>query len=244
MSDNPDAYKVLQVDPEADPEVIQAAYRRLAQKYHPDLAGEPNTEAGREAMSRMVAINIAWALLRDPARRAELDRERASHAGAGESGGEASGRDRPTHSGGSAPDSHHGDVGSSGGDPNRADAGANQSSWSARMSSSRHGAAGSGGARPTDTAGAAGGAASSGSGTAHAAATGGRPSGSVLNFGRYSGWSIGQIANVDPGYIEWLLRAPIGRPYVDEVDVLLRKLGRITDPAAAQKERRGLFRRR
>ena len=31
-----DPYKVLQVDPEAEDEVIQAAYRRLAQKYHPD----------------------------------------------------------------------------------------------------------------------------------------------------------------------------------------------------------------
>ena len=28
-----DPYKVLQVDPEAEDEVVQAAYRRLAQKY-------------------------------------------------------------------------------------------------------------------------------------------------------------------------------------------------------------------
>ncbi|HUZ87547.1 MAG TPA: DnaJ domain-containing protein, partial [Candidatus Baltobacterales bacterium] len=27
---------MLQVDPSADPEVIEAAYRRLALKYHPD----------------------------------------------------------------------------------------------------------------------------------------------------------------------------------------------------------------
>ena len=36
VTDTVDAYKVLQVDPEAEDEVIQAAYRRLAQKYHPD----------------------------------------------------------------------------------------------------------------------------------------------------------------------------------------------------------------
>src|SRR3954454_4366912 len=60
-------YKVLQVDPEAEDEVIQAAYRRLAQKYHPDIAGP-------EAASRMTAINAAWELLRDPARRAAHDR--------------------------------------------------------------------------------------------------------------------------------------------------------------------------
>ena len=29
-------YKILQIDPSAEPEVVQAAYRRLAQKYHPD----------------------------------------------------------------------------------------------------------------------------------------------------------------------------------------------------------------
>ena len=33
-----DPYKILQVDSEAEDEVIQAAYRRLARKYHPDLA--------------------------------------------------------------------------------------------------------------------------------------------------------------------------------------------------------------
>jgi DnaJ-class molecular chaperone len=38
MTDGPDPYKVLQVDSEAEDEVIQAAYRRLAQKYHPDVA--------------------------------------------------------------------------------------------------------------------------------------------------------------------------------------------------------------
>src|SRR3712207_8591796 len=31
-----DHYKVLQVDPEAEPDVIQAAYRALARKYHPE----------------------------------------------------------------------------------------------------------------------------------------------------------------------------------------------------------------
>src|SRR4051794_20891893 len=71
MADAPDPYKVLQVDSEADPEVIQAAYRRLAQKYHPDLASDA------EAARRMVAINEAWSILRDPESRAALDRRRA-----------------------------------------------------------------------------------------------------------------------------------------------------------------------
>src|SRR6266571_2227267 len=54
-----DPYKVLQVDPEAEDEVVQAAYRRLAQKYHPDVAGP-------DAAARMTSINAAWELLRDP----------------------------------------------------------------------------------------------------------------------------------------------------------------------------------
>src|SRR3954454_20949623 len=78
MPDKPiDAYKVLQVDPEAEDEVIQAAYRRLAQKYHPDVA------AGPEASGRMSAINAAWEVLRDPTRRAAHDLARrvaARHA--------------------------------------------------------------------------------------------------------------------------------------------------------------------
>src|SRR6476620_399677 len=70
-----DPYKVLQVDPEAEDEVIQAAYRRLAQKYHPDVAGP-------DGSARMASINAAWELLRDPASRAAVDRERriARHA--------------------------------------------------------------------------------------------------------------------------------------------------------------------
>ena len=32
-----DYYKILQVAPDASPEVIQMAYKALAKKYHPDL---------------------------------------------------------------------------------------------------------------------------------------------------------------------------------------------------------------
>ena len=46
----------------------------------------------------------------------------------------------------------------------------------------------------------------------------GRPSGTVLNFGRYAGWSLGEVARTDLEYIEWLDRVPIGRNYRQEVD--------------------------
>lgn len=64
-------YKVLQVDSEADPEVIDAAYRRLASKYHPDKDPSP------AATERMKQINAAYEVLKDAERRAEHDEERA-----------------------------------------------------------------------------------------------------------------------------------------------------------------------
>ena len=49
----------------------------------------------------------------------------------------------------------------------------------------------------------------------------GRPSGSVLDFGRYAGWSLGQVAIADPVYLEWLARTPIGRSFNREIGALL-----------------------
>jgi molecular chaperone DnaJ len=63
----PDLYLVLQVVPFAEPEVVQAAYRTLARKYHPDAGGDG---------SRMTALNRAWEVLGDRERRAAYDRER------------------------------------------------------------------------------------------------------------------------------------------------------------------------
>lgn len=60
-----DYYAILQVDPKAEPEVIQAAYRRLAAKYHPDAGGDEE---------RMKRINEAWDVLGDPQRRRAYDR--------------------------------------------------------------------------------------------------------------------------------------------------------------------------
>src|SRR6185503_18133473 len=76
MPDAINPYKILQVDPEAEDEVITAAYRRLARKYHPDLAARP------DAPARMAAINAAWELIGDPAKRLIYDRmRRAASAG-------------------------------------------------------------------------------------------------------------------------------------------------------------------
>jgi len=64
-------YKILQVDQEASPEVIEAAFRRLAKMYHPDVS------SGRDAVERMAALNTAHDLLEDPVSRRVIDRDLA-----------------------------------------------------------------------------------------------------------------------------------------------------------------------
>lgn len=58
-------YKVLQVDSEAEAEVVKAAYRALSRKYHPD-GTHPSTE-------RMKRLNDAYAVLSDPQTRARYN---------------------------------------------------------------------------------------------------------------------------------------------------------------------------
>jgi len=53
------------------------------------------------------------------------------------------------------------------------------------------------------------------------AAAGSAPAGSygtVLEFGRYAGWSIPEVAVRDPDYLEWLIRTPNGRRYRTEIE--------------------------
>ena len=49
----------------------------------------------------------------------------------------------------------------------------------------------------------------------------GWPSGSVVPFGRYMCWSVGEIARVDPGYLQWLAERPEGRPFLTEIEAVL-----------------------
>lgn len=147
----PDLYRVLQVDPAADSDVIQAAYRVLARKQHPDHTGD---EEG------MKTLNAAWEVLRDENRRGRYDRERgeASQAAAAAAG-------VPVPQGPSntlVPD--------------------------------------------------------------HAGPPPGQPYGPVVTFGRYEGWSLGEIARVDKEFLEWLRGVPAGRGLRDEIDMVLRQM--------------------
>ena len=149
LDPNISLYKILQVDPESEFDIIQVAYRKLASKYHPDR--DPSPEAAR----RMLAINRAWDVLQDPERRRAYDAEWRARR--------------------------------------------NRRSGDRVVQQTGYGAAG---------------------------AAKGPPSGSVLDFGRYGGWSIGQIAREDPDFLEWLSRTPVGRAYTNEIEQVLRQLGR------------------
>jgi hypothetical protein len=225
-----DPYKVLQVDPEAAGEVIAAAYKRLARKYHPDVSPDP------DSVERMVEINRAWEMLRDPVRRASIDRARtrseatsawvvaADDTARTAARGEA---DRaPVFQPHSAPGtwpipgmqpSHAGPftAGPEGPPVDPAPVRPVDRSFTTRLAG-----AGAAGAPP------------------------GNPSGSTITFGRYVGWSLGEIARTDLEYLEWLDRMPIGRTYQAEIDAILRKAGRRVSGQDADGPGRGIFRRR
>lgn len=63
----PTFYQILQVDPAADPEVIEAAFRRLSLKYHPDRSTAP------DAAARMRELLEARAVLTNPQKRRVYD---------------------------------------------------------------------------------------------------------------------------------------------------------------------------
>ena len=218
MAQGPDPYKVLQVDSEAEDEVIQAAYRRLAQKYHPDRA------SGAEAMERMVSINAAWEMIGEPARRAAYDASVRQRSNAAAQGGTPSPAAATSHRPASSatppaapqPAPRPPETVSSEWTSGRSTVGGGYDAATMRAPE------GLGAAGPPP----------------------GNPSGSVLNFGRYSGWSLGEIARADIEYIEWLDRATIGRTFREEIDSILRRAGRRKSAAVDANERRGLFRRR
>jgi curved DNA-binding protein CbpA len=164
-----DHYEVLQVVRTAEPEVIRAAFRALARKYHPDSGG---------SVATMKAINEAWAVLSDPARRAAFD------SGAGVAGQ------------------------------------GNRRTADRRRNSDRRSAAPSTG--PV---------AGRGMRRRYTTAEGG------LDFGRYAGWTIPDLAKHDPDYLEWLRRTPIGRPFSAQIDQVLA--ARATVTTAPPPARRG-----
>jgi len=64
MSEFVDYYEILQVHRSADPDVVEAAYKKLIFKHHPDRGGDPDTAK---------RITGAYYVLKDQTRRREYD---------------------------------------------------------------------------------------------------------------------------------------------------------------------------
>ena len=164
-----DHYEVLQVARAAEPEVIRAAFRALARKYHPDSGGSATT---------MAAINEAWASSGNVERRAAYDKAGPADAAQG-----------------------------------------NRRKSDRRRNTDRRSAAPSTGRSPGQ-----------GMGRRYTAAEGG------LDFGRYAGWTIPDLAKHDPDYLEWLRRTPIGRPFSAQIEQVLASRATVkTAPAPARR---------
>jgi curved DNA-binding protein CbpA len=69
----PDYYALLNVAPDAEHEIIRAAYLVLAKRYHPDAA----TAASPHDVEKFQLITEAYEVLRDPNRRAQYDKHHA-----------------------------------------------------------------------------------------------------------------------------------------------------------------------
>jgi len=62
-----DAYRILNVTADADPDVIRAAYRVLARKLHPDV------NPGQDAEERFKEVGRAYEVLSNPEKRQMYD---------------------------------------------------------------------------------------------------------------------------------------------------------------------------
>lgn len=171
-----DYYKVLQVDPEAEPEIIEAAYETLAARFHPesDLTGVH--EIRRKELDR------AYKTLSDPGRRRAYDIERSDGyrpMGPGELVGVpvAQPESEPEPEAPAAP---------------------------------RRGLSGRLEAGPPK----------------NGNATHNGPIGlTVLDFGRFAGMTLRDIAGEDSEYLRWLARHSSGIRFRGEIEGVLRGMG-------------------
>ena len=144
-----DPYRVLQVAPTAEQEVVSAAYRALALKYHPDR------DRSSSAARRMQQLNEAFRLVRDAETRALWDAGQRA----------------------------------------------------ATRAASGFGAPRTAAVPPPPRSSAAG---------------------SRLEFGRYAGWTLRDLARQDPDYLRWLSRHASGLRYRTEIYQILGRMAAAT----------------
>ncbi len=81
MNSEKDYYAILGVSPQAEDVVIRAAYKALAQRYHPDRRN--GSQGGAHA--RMSELNEAYGVLSEPQKRKAYDQLRSARTGSAES---------------------------------------------------------------------------------------------------------------------------------------------------------------
>jgi curved DNA-binding protein CbpA len=140
---------------------------------------------------QMKQLNHAWSILGDPLRRAEYDRQLA-----GRHHGPAIASAPSASTPAPATGRHH-DSSAYSATPR----GADRASQPAAAEAPSRQASG----RPDD----------------HAGPPQGEPFGPLLSFGRYEGWTLGQVARVDRTFLEWLRNVPAGRGLKEEIDAVL-----------------------
>jgi curved DNA-binding protein CbpA len=145
-----DPYQVLQVSPKAEQEVLHAAFRALAMKYHPDR------DSSARASRRMIELNQAYAMVREPELRAQVDKSRRTARTPFDAAAIP-----PMYGRAAAPPLRR---------PGRSDTNANATK---------------------------------------------------LESGRYSGWTLKDLAGHDPDYLKWLSRHSSGLRYRKEISLIL-----------------------
>lgn len=166
MRDEKDHYKTLHVDPEADPDVITAAFRTLSKKLHPE------TDFTGIQEYRLAELTRAYKILHDPAERKAYDLRRAYRLRAVGPGLDED-EIEPTSHLAERVQAHLSGV----------DAGAERR----------------------------------------------------LDFGRYAGQSLREIANVDTEYLRWLSRHSSGIRFRNEIIKLLNE--RVVVPYSSRDSR-------
>jgi curved DNA-binding protein CbpA len=164
-----DYYKTLEVDSEADAEVIAAAYRVLAKR----VRAKADLEEADQV--RLAELDLAYAVLSNPEQRRSFDARRDSDSvpvGPGYGNGNGHG-----HANGN-------------GHPYDAAARLAAGPLSERLAAGLHG----------ESLGAL-----------------------TINFGRYAGWTLAEIAQSDPEYLQWLSRHSSGIRYRSAILRLLRE---------------------
>ena len=76
MTTDSDYYAVLDIDSEANQEEIRHAFRERVRACHPDRVANLDADLRQLAEEKMVRLNEAYAVLRNPARRAAYDDQR------------------------------------------------------------------------------------------------------------------------------------------------------------------------